>query len=133
MDSFIEESLRFESPVQGLMRRTTRDVELHGVTIPANSLVTPRYGAANRDERKFPEPDRFDIRRRDAPQHMAFGLGTHFCVGAALARQEMKTSFEMLLGRLTDIQLEKPLPEPVHDPSLFFLPMKELPIQFRGR
>lgn len=133
MDSFIEESLRFESPVQGLMRRTTQDVELNGVTIPANSMVIPRYGAANRDERKFPEPDRLDIRRSNAHQHLAFGLGTHFCVGATLARQELKTSFAMLLDRLEDIQLEKPLPEPAHHPSLFFLPMKELPIQFRGR
>ena len=78
------------------MRRTTQDVELHGVTIPANSMVIPRYGAANRDERKFPEPDRLDIRRANAHQHLAFGLGTHFCVGATLARQELKTSFEML-------------------------------------
>jgi cytochrome P450 len=131
--AFIEESLRFESPVQGLMRRTTEDVELRGVTIPANSMVIPRYGAANRDEEKFPDADRFDIHRENASQHMAFGLGTHFCVGASLARQELATSFRLLLERLDEIELEKPLPDPVHEPSLFFLPMKELPIRFRAR
>ena len=61
LDAFVEESLRFESPVQGLMRRTTCDVEMHGVTIPKDSMVIPRYGAANRDASKFPDPDRFEI------------------------------------------------------------------------
>lgn len=133
IDGFIDESLRFESPVQGLMRRTTQDVELGGVTIPAASMVIPRYGAANRDESKFPDADRFDIRRENANQHMAFGLGTHFCVGASLARQELRVSFRLLLERLDEIELDRPLPDPVHDPSLFFLPMKELPIRFRAR
>jgi cytochrome P450 len=133
LDAFVEESLRFESPVQGLMRRTTCDVEMHGVTIPKDSMVIPRYGAANRDASKFPDPDRFDIRRENADQHMAFGLGTHFCVGAALGRQEIKTTFELLLERLDEIELDGPMPDPVHDPSIFFLPMKELRIRFRAR
>jgi cytochrome P450 len=133
MDAFIEESLRFESPVQGLARRATQDVELQGVKIPTDAMVIPRYGAANRDAEKFPDPDRFDIRRENAAQHLAFGLGTHFCVGASLARQEMKSTFGLLLERLEEIELDAPLPEPVHDPSLFFLPMKKLPIRFRAR
>jgi len=133
MDAFIEESLRFESPVQGLARRATQDVELQGVKIPTDAMVIPRYGAANRDAEKFSDPDRFDIRRENAAQHLAFGLGTHFCVGASLARQEMKSTFRLLLERLEEIELDAPLDEPVHDPSLFFLPMKKLPIRFRAR
>ena len=119
--------------MQGLARRTTRDVELRGVKIPKDSMVIPRYGAANRDEAKFPNADRLDIRRENASQHLAFGLGTHFCVGASLARQELRSSFRLLLERLEDIELEAPLPDPVHHPSLFFLPMKELPVRFHPR
>ena len=64
---------------------------------------------------------------------IAFGAGAHFCVGASLARQEMVSSFTALLTRLDDIRLEHELPYPVHNPSLYFMPMKELPITFRKR
>ena len=92
------------------------DVELGGVTIPAASMVIPRYGAANRDESKFPDADRFDIRRENANQHMAFGLGTHFCVGAPLARLEARVALEVLTSRLRAIER---IPEPLeYAPSL---------------
>lgn len=131
MKGFIEEALRFESPVQGLARRTTRDVELRGVTIPKDSLVVARYGAANRDEEKFENADRFDIRRENAATHVAFGLGTHFCIGAALARQEMRSAFTALLDRLDHVELDGPMPDPAHRPSMFFLPIVELRLRFR--
>ncbi len=133
MRGFIEEALRFESPVQGLARRTTTDVELHGVTIPAGSLVIARYGAANRDAQAFEEADRFDITRPDGPAHLAFGLGNHFCLGAALARQELRSSFTAILARLDDIELDGDLPDPAHHPSMFFLPMKTLPLRFTAK
>jgi cytochrome P450 len=133
MKGFIEEALRIESPVQGLARRTTRDVEIHGTTIPAGSLVIARYGAANRDPSAFEEPDRFDITRSDGSGHLAFGLGNHFCLGAALARQEMRSSFTAILERMDDIELDGDLPDPVHHPSMFFLPMKTLPLRFSAR
>lgn len=128
---FCEEALRFESPVQGLARKTTRAVELGGTTIPAGAMVLVRYGAANRDPARFECPHRFDIDRSNSGAHLAFGSGPHFCVGASLARQEMVSAFTVLLNRLEDIRLEHALAEPVHFPSLYFLPIKELPITFR--
>jgi cytochrome P450 len=95
----IEEFLRLESPVQGLCRTTTRGVTLHGVTIPAGEKVLLLFGAANRDEREFADPDRLDI-RRDATRHLAFGYGAHYCIGAALARLMGRVAFEGL-SRLT--------------------------------
>jgi cytochrome P450 len=94
----VEELLRYEapSPVQG--RWTTRDVELHGETIPANSKVLLLTGAAGRDERKFDDADRFDIHRR-INHHVSFGYGIHFCLGAALARLEGRIGLETALTR----------------------------------
>jgi cytochrome P450 len=80
----------------------------------------------------FADPARFDITRDNSSNHLAFGLGNHFCIGAALARQEMRSAFSALLGRLDDIELAAPLPDPVHYPSMFFLPMKTLPLRFRA-
>ena len=70
------------------------------------------------------------ITRADARNHVAFGFGNHFCVGATLARQEMLTGFSTILARLQDIELAEPLPSPAHDPSFFLRPMKELPLRF---
>ncbi len=94
----IEEILRYEapSPVQG--RTTTRDVELHGTTIPARSKVLALTGSAGRDERKYTDPDQFDIRRR-FDSHVSFGHGIHFCLGASLARLEGRVALEETLRR----------------------------------
>jgi cytochrome P450 len=94
----IEEMLRFESPTQTLPRRPTRDVELHGVTIPADSRLLVCYGAANHDERIFEDPEKFDFSKK-RKRHLAFGLGAHHCLGAALARLEARVAFEELLER----------------------------------
>jgi len=133
MKGFIEEALRTESPVQGLSRRTTREVRVGDMTIPEGALLIVRYGAANRDAEVFEDPARFDITRANAGEHLAFGLGNHFCIGAALARQELRSAFTALLARLDDIELAGPLPDPVHHPSMFFLPVKTLPVRFRRR
>ncbi len=130
---FVEEVLRMESPVQGLARMATRDVEVGGTLIPKDSVVLVRYGAANRDAGTFECPHAFDIERKNAGAHIAFGMGAHFCVGAMLGRQEMVSSFTALLDRLDDIELARELPYPVHNQSLFFIPMKELPIKFTKR
>jgi cytochrome P450 len=94
----IEEALRYDSPVQSIWRMATTDVEVDGVTIPKNALVTLLYGSANRDPRVFPDPDRFDIDRRPG-NHLAFGSGIHLCLGAPLARLETRVAFELLLAR----------------------------------
>lgn len=130
---FVEESLRVESPVQGLMRKTTKEVDLGGTTIPEESLVVVRYGAANRDAEKFECPHIFDIERKNSGAHMAFGMGAHFCVGAMLARYEIISTFNNVLNRMDNIELARPLPDPVHRPSLTQFPMRELPIKFTKR
>ena len=133
LNNFVEETLRFESPVQGLARQTTRDVELAGTVIPKGSMVLVRYGAANRDEAKFPGAASFDVTREKAVTHMAFGMGVHSCVGALLARQELRSAYGSLLSRMDDIELEQPLPDPVTQPSLFFIPIKEMHLKFNKR
>jgi cytochrome P450 len=94
----IEETLRYQAPsaVQG--RRVTKDVALHGVDIPAGSKVLLLTGSAGRDERKYVDPDRYDIRRR-LDSHISFGHGIHFCIGAALARLEARVALEETLSR----------------------------------
>jgi len=107
IEDAIEEMLRCESPAQALPRRVTRDVVRHGVTIPAGSEIQLVWGAANRDEREFEDPDRFDPHRR-IRRHLAFGQGLHFCLGANLARLEARVAFEELLARLPDYELASP-------------------------
>ena len=133
MGNFIEEVLRFDSPVQGLWRTAKSPVDVAGVSIPTESAVMMRFGAANRDPRVFDEPDRFDITRANARNHTAFGFGNHFCVGAALARQEMMSAFTILLERLDNFALAEPLASPLHEPSIFLRPMKRLALTFRAR
>jgi cytochrome P450 len=94
--SLVEEVLRYESPVQLIFRRTARDVELSETKIPAGAVMFLLLGSANRDEEKFPEPDRFDV-LRNPRDHLAFGYGIHYCLGAELARLEAKVALESLL------------------------------------
>jgi cytochrome P450 len=95
----VEETLRFDGPIQFLTRRTTCETALHGQKIPAEASVVVLLGSANRDERRFPDPDRFDV-TRDARGHVAFGFGAHFCLGASLARLEAKAALEALVPEL---------------------------------
>jgi cytochrome P450 len=106
--SLIEETLRFDAPVQILFRRSTRDVEIAGGRIPAGSHVAPLIGSANRDERQWgPTADRFDVTRN--PQgHLGFGFGIHFCLGASLARLEARVALEALVPELPRLQRCEP-------------------------
>ncbi len=99
----VEEGLRFSSPVQMLFRQATRDVELGGEKIPEGAIVMPCFAAANRDPKRFENPDRFDI-GRDNQGHVAFGLGVHFCLGASLARLEARIALEALVPRLAKLR-----------------------------
>ncbi|MEL6890712.1 MAG: cytochrome P450 [Actinomycetota bacterium] len=98
-----EEVVRIEGPVQMLFRVTTCDVEVGGVTIPEGSVVTLRWGAANRDDRVFADPDRFDLTRTDVRHHMGFGFGSHFCLGAPLARREIVHGMKALVERVDEL------------------------------
>ena len=97
----IEELLRFESPAPHMARYVASDVEVHGQTVPEGSIMLFMVGSANRDDRQFPDGDRFDIHRQIA-QHLTFGYGIHFCLGAALARLEGRIALEEVLLRFPE-------------------------------
>lgn len=128
--NFIEESLRYETPVLHLWRVTTRDTELGGVKIPKGSSIALGYASANRDEEVFPDSETFDIERRKAGAHLAFGSGPHHCPGAALARQEMFSTFTILFHRLKNIRLADPDDRFAHVPSSFLRGLKSLHLKF---
>jgi cytochrome P450 len=97
----IEELLRYESPSPVQCRVLSHDVEHYGTTIERGRIVMMLNGSANRDERHFPDPDRFDI-HRNVGRHLAFGYGVHFCLGAALARLEGRVALEEVLKRFPE-------------------------------
>ncbi|MEM8769231.1 MAG: cytochrome P450 [Pseudomonadota bacterium] len=131
--TFVEEALRVEAPVQGLPRVVTRDTELGGYPIKAGEFVMLRYGAANRDERQFPDPDKVDPHRSKAGMQLAFGSGVHHCIGAPLARQELNLGFPALLERMENIRLDESAPPPEAEPSFILRNLPELHIRFDRR
>jgi cytochrome P450 len=102
----LEEILRFVSPVQGLARTTTRDVELHGVTIPEGDQVLVLYGSANHDPEAYPNPEVLDL-DRDVKVHWTFGHGIHYCLGNAVARLEVKVALQALVDVVRDWELDE--------------------------
>ena len=104
---FVEETLRFESPVKGDFRLARVPTTVGGVEIAAGTTVMVLNGAANRDPRQFPDPNSFDLDRANARQHLAFGFGAHTCPGAPLARAEGCVSVERLLDRLGEIRISE--------------------------
>jgi cytochrome P450 len=101
----IEETLRFDPPVQGMIRRATVECEAAGVTIPRGEQVFLSFAAANRDPARFPDPDRFQLHREEPLRHLGFGHGTHFCLGAELARLEVRIALLALLGKWREPRL----------------------------
>jgi len=108
IEPFVEESLRYEAPVQRITRATTEEVTFSGVTIPAGQRVYFMLGAANRDPEHYESPDEFDIARINK-QHTSFGYGLHFCVGATLGRAEAQASILTLVKRLKNLRLKNPI------------------------
>lgn len=101
----VEEVLRISSPSANMFRRTNEDVELHGVTIPENSIVFARFASANQDADRFPDPEKMDIMRDNLKEQVAFGKGVHHCLGAALSRREMNVGFKVIFERLENFRL----------------------------
>jgi cytochrome P450 len=104
----VEELLRYQAPAQYVVRWCTKDVELHGKKIPANNAVFVIAGSANRDDRAFEDPDKFDIERpRDQSIHVGLGYGIHSCLGAALARMESRIALEMMLDFMPRFEVDR--------------------------
>ncbi|MEE8310822.1 MAG: cytochrome P450 [Candidatus Binatia bacterium] len=128
----VEEMLRWVSPIQNMARTATRDVELRGQRICKGDKLLLLYPSANRDEEIFENSMRFDIERQPNG-HLAFGgYGTHFCLGASLARLELKVMFEELLESLPDIELDTEVPAP-RRPSNFVVGIETMPVRFAAR
>jgi cytochrome P450 len=123
----VEEAVRYATPLQVVGRTTSRDVTLHGITIPAGKRVFLVYGAANRDERQFPDPDQFDI-RRGRVRHLGFGEGMHGCLGAPLARLEVKVAAEEALPVLGEYTISGPPVRYRTTPNAYVL--EHLPLSF---
>jgi cytochrome P450 len=113
-----------------MWRVVKEDAELGGVAIPKGSFVLLRYASANRDESVFPDPDRFDVERPNAAEHVAFGRGIHHCLGAELARREMQVAFPRLLERLRRPRLAGGVPEPRWSPNVLLHGLEALHLEF---
>ena len=106
----VEEAMRYSPVIFTTMRVTQQDVELAGVNIPAGTLVIANTAAANRDPAVYPDPDRFDITRADAPAMLTFGGGMHYCLGAHLARIELAEALTTMARRMPNIRVTAPVP-----------------------
>jgi cholest-4-en-3-one 26-monooxygenase len=118
-----EEFIRFVSPLHNMCRTAVADYDIGGVTVRAGQQVVLLYGSANRDERQFIDPERFDV-QRTPNTHLAFGLGTHFCLGAGLARLEITVFFEEFIRRVESMQLA-PDHDVVEMPNAFVYGLRE--------
>ena len=120
-----EEFIRWVSPIHNMCRVAREDYELGGVTIKAGQQVVLMYGSANRDPAHFPEPERFDVTRKPN-DHIAFGLGTHFCLGAGLARLEIRVFFEEFVRRIDEVRV---VSEPVEMPNAFVYGLRSAEVE----
>lgn len=128
----VEEVLRLDTPTAGMWRIVTRDCSLGKHEFKGGSVIMLRFAAANRDPAKFPNPDIFDVERKNARAHMAFGKGPHMCVGNMLSRKEMACAFEILLSRLDDIRIADGAKLEVA-PNLLLRGFNNVPITFRKK
>jgi cytochrome P450 len=113
----VEETLRFDPPSQYQGRTLTRDVTLHGVSVPKGAKVALLTGSTGRDERRFPDPDRFDV-RREIERHLGFGYGQHVCLGKSLARLESRVALEEWLRRFPDYEVDEAGMERMHSSNV---------------
>ena len=128
--NFVEEILRLESPAQGMFREVRKNTCLGGVDLKAGDILSLRFGSANRDEKKFSHPKDIILDRKPAGGHLAFGVGRHHCIGAPLARQELISSFNVLIKKFSDfelIEIDKPIK---YTPSFFGRNPEKINIKF---
>jgi len=130
VDVATEELIRFVTPIHNMCRVAVTDHEIGGVTVPKGNQVVLMYGSANRDPKHFTDPERFDVTRQPNP-HIAFGFGTHFCLGTALARLEIKTFFEEFVRRVASFRLTPgTTPEEMPNAFVYGLRSAHLDLQF---
>lgn len=127
--NMVEEVLRLETPTNSMWRVVKQDTVLGGVRIPARSMVLLRFGSGNRDETKFPDPDRFDVERRNASLHLSFGRGIHTCIGAMLSRKETNLAFQRILARMRGLRLA-PGNDLRHHSNVLLRGLKRLEIEY---
>ncbi len=130
--TFVEEVLRLESPAQGMFREVTEATTIGATDFRKGDILSLRFGAANRDRAAFHDADEIDLHRKKAGGHLAFGMGRHHCVGAPLARQELITSFSVIVERLRRIRLKNPDAIHRYTPSFFGRNLEALEIEFEG-
>jgi cytochrome P450 len=133
LENAVEEILRLATPTANMWRVCKKETVVEGVTVPAGTLCMLRFAAANRDPAVFPDPDRFDVTRANARDHLAFGLGIHHCVGASLARKELAVAFAVLLERLEHFRLAPGAPAPTHKPNVLLWGLDRLDLELRAR
>jgi len=131
MRNFVGETVRLETPFQSYTRAVRQDVEMEGVLFHRNDKVEFKLGAANRDPRRFEDPDRIDLHRPSPARHVAFSTGPHHCLGSNLARLEMAIAFEALFTRLADMRLAPGKNDFAHLPHFMFRGLKALHLTFR--
>jgi cytochrome P450 len=125
----IDELLRYDTPLQLFERWVLEDVEIAGVAVPKGAELGLMFGSANRDPAVFADPDRLDLGRPDAAQHLSFGAGIHYCLGAPLGRLELELSFGTLLRRLPRMELVRP---PAWKPTYILRGLEALDVTTAG-
>jgi cytochrome P450 len=130
---FVEELLRIEPPVRGLAKMTTREVELGGRLLPNRAHLLVLYASGNDDETVFDCPRRFDLSRSNLGKHVAFGVGVHRCIGASLARMEIKVAARELTRRIADIKLAVPVEDLQYLPTVATRTIRQLPLCLGAR
>lgn len=131
--NMVEEMLRLLSPTAGLWRVAARDTELGGTPIGKGEMLMLRFAAANRDPAAFPDPDAFDVERRNARSHLAFGRGIHMCVGNMLSRKELAVAFERLIARYDGFDLPDGANDFRHAPNRLLRGLLALHVRLRPR
>jgi cytochrome P450 len=130
IDNAVEEMIRWITPVRHFLRYAQEDYVLRGVQLHKGDSLLMSYLSANRDEDVFADPLRFDVARANASEHLAFGTGVHFCLGALLARMELRHFFRELLPRLASVELAGPTS---YTAAIFVGAPKRVPIRYRIR
>lgn len=133
LNRFVEELLRYAPPVRGLAKMATCETELGGVKLPKGAHMLVLYGSGNDDERHFECPRTFDVSRGNTGSHVAFGVGIHRCIGASLARMEIKVAAKELIKRISNIKLAIPVEEIAFQPTVATHSISSLPITLSRR